>query len=328
MQKNPPLIVKHNGKNKLVVAFSDLDGTVNNQELPEAQRLSSTEPAITAFQTLECMGIAVGVITGRSLGESIMYKQHLNISGLNICEDGSVIIGNGFSYPQNEQIKNSPVKTFYYQNYATMILGGVTLLELRKFTDFIKREFAKLPKNEQQPFINSLSSSVEEIQQTFGHSALTQANDSKWRLASFYYSNNLSSKQQTIIQDNLAQFGLRSFGNPPHILSSNTNKGIALQFINEFANPIYSKRGEYSQEVQGILPIVFGNDKNDIELFNIAEQLGGIGVLVSRPDDTNSYYINTADIPSSTIKADSPYGLGISKSIPQIQQFISQFTLK
>ena len=62
-----PLTIEVDGELALVAAFTDLDGTANDETLPEADRLGSVGPAKDGFRELQsrCGGISSSVLTDR-----------------------------------------------------------------------------------------------------------------------------------------------------------------------------------------------------------------------------------------------------------------------
>ena len=320
-----PFIIKHNGITKIVVAFSDIDGTINNQMLPESKRIRSILPAKEAFYLLEQMGINVGVATGRSIEEAFLYQDLLQTHGLAICEDGSVISTNynklidGFE----NVAKNNKVYQTLYKDKLSLIIGNHNKTTLEHFIKYIKNEFDLLLPADNHELISSISSPCDIIKKVFKHSSLKSAKMSANRLASLYYAeNHLSCQQNKIIMDNIGKNGIRSFGSPAHLVSASTNKGIALKFLNDNAKILYPKT-LYGKTISGIIPIVFGNHKNDIELLNTACDIGGMAILVAHPNPDTKYYIDTSLISPEIIKTRLPYGYGIKEAIPKIEKLLS-----
>ncbi|MGI8419579.1 MAG: HAD hydrolase family protein [Candidatus Levyibacteriota bacterium] len=107
---------------------------------------------------------------------------------------------------------------------------------------------------------------------------------------------------------------MRVFGEAQHmhIIGKDANKRNALRFINDNIKLFLSQ----NMEVDGMLPIVFGNNVNDLALFRQANEMNGIGVLVKNAKD--SYSIPEEEIDSYIIKAQQPFGYGIKEAIPEV----------
>lgn len=304
-----PLIVEQDRKRLIVIAFSDLDGTANDETVPEDKRLSTITPARQALQRLEGHRIFAGINTARSFGEANKYKGELGINGPVICEDGAVV-----ALP-------SGIDPDHARKIGAVEHGGelaVVLSNVKKAT--ILSIFSDAQRNcLSSSIINTLTSSPEEIKSTVGHSSLEEARLSADRLASAYFVADESERQ--ILDAEAKKNGARTFGDLTHVIGADAHKGNALRYLDMHASLVFP------YDVQGILPIAFGNGINDIPFMEACRDTnGGIGILVGRPG--GGYFVDESKIPEFVIKAKSPFGHGMEETLPQVfSQLNSRFQL-
>lgn len=312
-------IVERDQQRKVVIALTDLDGTVNNETLKEAQRISSVGPAREAVQQLENIGISIGVITARSFGEAEMYLKALDAHGFTICEDGAVLILPQ-SGPSVSQAKLSGRMRFVeHGNRQAVVLSEVDTQYIGRYLKYILDMDKSESAGTSQKFVATCFDSPEEIQRLAGHENVDLARLSAERLASAYVVG-ASQKQAEMIQRYAEKWGIRTFmrvfGDPILLFGQDVHKGDALQTLNDNIGFFYPGHGRLT----GIIPIVFGNHTNDIKLFERAHQMGGVGVIVKHPD--GGYAVSESDIPDFVIQSGEPYGFGMKASVPKVFDFL------
>lgn len=281
-------IVEKEGKKFGIIALTDLDGTANDETAPESKRLLTITPAKEAISQLQSLSIPVGIITSRSHGEALIYQESLRTKGPIICEDGAAL-----ALPNR-----------------TIILSNIDLHTIRNFLEKTQQELKN--KGDASKLISTLTSSVQELQQFAGHSTLEMAKASADRIASAYVVA-LNPLQRKLVMDGASNWGIRAFGEVINLIGEDANKGNAIHSFSEHASEFYPN-------VQGIIPIVFGNNNNDLKLFSEVEKMGGIGILVGHPK--GGFFVDESSIPPSVVKSNKPYGIGMKESIPQIIHFL------
>ena len=289
----------------LVSAVVDLDGTSNNELEPERTRLQTVLPAKQAFSYLESIGIPVSIATARAVLEADVYAKEMDTHGGIIGEDGAALLlpeGANIDYFQ-EQFTAISVG-----NRVAIALSSVTIKELGQFI----RNCENLLGEELLP---SCFTNPEVLSPFAGHFDPEFTRLSIARVACAYIAN-LSDRQAELILQQITHWDLDhvwgSRDTPIVVKGKDANKGTALQILNDY--PEVLTLG--NRQIDGILPIVFGNSKNDLVMFEKAHQLGGIAVVVAHPD--GGYFIPEEAIPNYVIKATRPYGEGIREVIPQV----------
>lgn len=68
--------------------ISDIDGTVSDEGLPEAERLNSVGPAREAFRYGKTFDVNCTLMSARTIPECALYRAALEIDGYIIGEDG------------------------------------------------------------------------------------------------------------------------------------------------------------------------------------------------------------------------------------------------
>ena len=163
-----------------------------------------------------------------------------------------------------------------------------------------------------KPLVSTLFNSPEEIQRIVGHPTTETSKLSMDRLASAYIAQ-ASHDQIDYIRTLATSWGIRTFGIPLHLIGKDTDKGHALQLINKRANIFFPRQ---EKGIDGIIPITFGNNTNDLRLAEEAKEMGGISVFVGKPE--GGYSVSETEIPQSVIKIVKPYGYGMIEAIPQV----------
>lgn len=310
METYKPVIIEKHGEKLAVVAFTDLDGTVNNQELPEKDRLTTINPAKEAIEELQKHGIPVGIVTARSFGETVLYKDSLGAKGFTIVEDGAVII-----LPQKirEDIKMLAQKKHMvsHDQQTALILSKVELPMIKDFLNYISEQLSK--KNLPHNLTSTCTSTPETLKEVIQYQTIDDAMRAMDRLASAFV-RDATEAQYNIIVEHTDSWNLRITGNPhhAHILGKDADKGSAIQFINDNINLFLPT----AKNVVGILPIVFGNDYNDLRVFDKAHAMGGIGVLVKNSE--GYYRVQDEDIASYIMKTEEAHGYGMKEALKKI----------
>lgn len=310
MKNYNPIIIEKREKKLVVLAFTDLDGTVNDQGVPERDRLATISPAKEAIAQLQKHDIPVGVVTARSFGETMVYQKALGAEGFTITEDGAVII-----LPKNiqEDIKSLAQEKYIvsHDNQTALILSQVKLSTIKDFLKYIAEQLEKkgLPQN----IVSTCTATPQVLKELIHYQTINDAIRAADRLASAFI-RDVTEEQYKTIMEHAESWNLRITGKPhhTHILGKDADKGGAIQFINDNINLFLPDM----KDVDGILPIVFGNDYNDLRLFEEAHKLGGIGVIVK---DSKGYYrVADEEIPSYVIKTDGAYGYGMEEAVSTI----------
>ena len=129
-----PLVVETEGRRLAVVVFTDLDGTANDETRPENERLNTIAPAKEAITALEQKGIPVGIITGRSFGEAVLYQNALESRGPIICEDGAVVVlPEGHSKQSVLRVIPDVHQIVIHEGRIVVVLSKVTRKILKNF---------------------------------------------------------------------------------------------------------------------------------------------------------------------------------------------------
>lgn len=307
-----PLIVEGRGRRLSIVAFTDLDGTVNDETKPESERLNTIAPARDAVAILESKNIPVGIITGRSFGEAVLYQRELGSHGPIICEDGAVVIlPEGHSQQSVLGAISDVHQIVTHEGRVAIVLSKIIISNLAGFLGFTQKELTRLDPYHRNQIISTLSSTPEEIKNIVGHPTIETARLSMDRLASAYIAQ-ASDSELDYIERNSTAWGIRTFGVPLHLIGIDADKGRAIQFINKHANIFFPKQ----VGVDGIIPITFGNNINDLRLAEEAQKMGGVSVIVGRPG--GGYSVKEDEIPNSVIKTQEAYGKGMLLAIPEI----------
>lgn len=301
-----PLVVELIGGRKVLVhGNSDIDGTMVDEHVSEREKIPTIAPAKTAIHELETVHhIPVGVSTSRSFGEALYFQEAASGHGVTICEDGAVISLGKILQPKHvATLTERGYTVVTKEDRSSVILSQTPIAQ-------IERLIAETQTESGEPMFTSLTTPVEKLSELLGHPTLDQTRMSVDRLASVYIVN-ASTRQKMIMNALAPQMGLRTFGEPVHIMGADAQKGTPLEVMNALPHVFFP-----DLPIVGIMPIFFGNRENDIPSLETAIKLGGIGVLVGHPE--GGHYIDTNLVPPEVIKATKPYGFGIQEAIPAI----------
>lgn len=303
-------IIEDHGKRLAVLAFTDLDGTVNNQEVPESERLATINPAKEAIQQLQNNGIPVGIVTARSFGETLVYKNALGADGFTITEDGAVIILPQYKDQDIGSLSRKD-RLVSHRQQSALILSKVGLSKIKEFINYIDKKLKKIGYTDD--LATTCTSTPEVLKRLVKYETVDDAKRAIDRLASAFIRDTTES-QYKVIKENSAAWNIRVGGRRHHlqIVGEDADKGGALKFINDNINLFFPP----SMELRGIFPIVFGNDHNDLRLFEEAHKLGGTGILVQ--NSAGNYNVSDDDIPDYVIRAEGAGGYGMKKSIEKL----------
>lgn len=305
-----PLIIEREGIRLAVLAFTDIDGTVNSQAVAEKDRLATITPAKNAIEELQKNNIPVGIITARSFGETKLYKDALGVEGFNVAEDGAIII-----LPQYiEEISPALIQknhTISHENEKVIVLSKVETPIIKDFLNDMIKQLKKADLT--QNIISTCTSTPQFLMEHIKYHTLNDAIRAADRVASAFV-RDVTEEQYKIITKNADSWNLRLVGTPhhAHILGKGANKGTAIKFINDNIDLFLPS----DNNINGILPIVFGNDYNDIPLFEQAHAMGGIGVIVKNA--YGQYRVPEKEIAQYVIKTENPYGYGMNEALPRI----------
>lgn len=293
-----PPIVEREGRRLAVMAFSDIDGTINNEGLPDSERLGSIGPAKHGIGLLETRGIPVGLITARSLGEAEVYQNAIGNKGITICEDGAVVLLPPHTLDEEHEHKLSErVRLMEHNGSPVVLLSSVDAPAIERFLSFTEQEAIKRggqPPESSTPHLSSEDTNTGRIGSV--------------------YAGDTTEIQRKVIQEHAQANNIRYFGRPQylHLVGADAHKGTALQFINDNIKLFMPS----DTGIDGILPIVFGNNENDLVLLQKAREMGGIGVLVMNV--RGGYSVPEEKLDRSIMKATKPYGHGITEAIPHV----------
>lgn len=318
------LYAEMDGKQLQVVAFTDLDGTANNEYVRESERIHTVGPAEQGFAMLNAEGIPVGIITARSYPEVEMYLRAdaLNIQkqGPIICEDGATIIlphlPRAERILRKRELENAGKYVYTIGKREAIVMSQITTEVIADLLRNVGKESLELH------IISSCLPEIptEELQQAAGHSTLQQAQMSRERLASAY-AVGLSLRQLEILNREAAKYGIRVFTNPDDgitmLFGADSDKAKAFEFIGQHPNLFF---GEHAKD--GILPIYFGNKGvNDANIMReVIEEFGGTAVLVARqhqPEEENDWIwdMTPEEVPLGVIRTKRAHGEGVQQAI-------------
>ena len=104
------------------------------------------------------------------------------------------------------------------------------------------------------------------------------------------------------------------FGSTP--AGGPVNKGDALRALDRIV--------ALAHGVAGMRPVVIGNGTNDIPLMRIAVELGGLAIVIPRPD--GSYALPIEEVPPAAFRAQHAAGAGIDETLPHAIAFVARGT--
>lgn len=306
---NNPLLKEVNGRRVIPTIISDIDGTINHEELPEGERLGSISHAAEAFAPWTREGYSISLMSSRTLPEIQAYADQLSVNGYAIGEDGGIIALPSTMTEQNiNKLHEAGIQTASFDGRNVVLTSATPVDTIAKIMREVEEESGK-------PIVSTVTSSAEEMQQAAGHHSLEMAQASMVRLASAY-AVDVDEAQHALLQARMAEVGIRTlggtydkviqfFGTTPD--GKPADKSAALEMLDRIIS--------VTQNVDGMLPVVCGNAKNDIPLWTMALKMGGKAVLIPKEDGTP--YIAEEQIPDGVIRATKPAGEGIHEVLSQ-----------
>ena len=305
LQQNNPLIKEVGGRTLMPTIVSDIDGTINDEQLLEADRIGSIQPAVEAFKPWTLNGYTVSLMSSRTLPEIQEYATRLGVVGYQIGEDGGVIaLPSNITDSQLERIQAEGIEVREFQGKKVVLNSATSVDTISEVVHRVQNETGKA-------ITSTVTSTPEGLQQVAGHDTLEMAKYSMARLASAY-AVEVTPEQLELLQQYMAEQGIRVllgthdsvvqfFGTTEEGLPA--DKSAALALLNKIISIV--------DNVDGMLPIVFGNGKNDIPLWNMALQMDGKAVLIPQADGKTS--IPEELIPEGVVRATKPAGKGIAE---------------
>lgn len=310
-----PLIKEIRGQRRIVQVWSDLDGTANDDTIPEGKRMDTIGPAREAFAKLESLGVTVGLISARGAGEVEAYQKALGVTGPIIAEDGQVII-----FPTGITLKSEDLPPEFSKYRLTQHSGNQALLlsaidtdALREFAQLVLEEANKKGLAKPEDIYSSLTKEPEKLIKSTGHQSLDFVRRSVDRLGSGYF-DKISPEFLELLRDLAPQYGIRIVGDTKSasIYGADSNKGTALRVFDQLAPYFFPNH----KNVTGMVPIVFGNERNDLPMFEAVHKMGGLAIMVGND-------VNPDEIPEYVKKIDKPHGYGIQESLPEVEQWLA-----
>lgn len=290
------------GQWTLFFALTDLDGTANDERAPEQERISTIGPAREAFATLALTGIPTGVCTARSFGEARQYREALGITGPLIAENGAVAsLADGSLGALGDSSQLAPIIAKIAAAVGRPILNS---LDTQGLINAWQREQSG------------------EAAVLLGHPDLESLIRSAERRGSCYLIG-LDAKEREVAITVAEMFGLSAFGDLLHLIPAGVDKGMALDSLLESLRR--SSATVATGPVAGA-PIVFGNGKNDLPLFQRALDAGGAAVLVGDASHPSGYHpeLPTDQIPTGTLTLPGlSHGHAIQASLPCLARFLA-----
>lgn len=291
----------------LLIGFSDIDGTINNEHVPESERLGTIGPARDGVALLQSLGVPVGICTARAQGEAQMYARAIGARGPVISENGACTV---------------------YPNGDIVTIGDMR--EIRQCVAVIEERIGRAVVSTLD--LHALEARWAQqqemglhVENDLGHATVEALRLSASREASAYLSG-LNEYERSVAFAVAESFGFKPFGDLLHLISPRADKGVALdalcaRYVGEEVS-LYSKDGSVSNAViDRVTPIVFGNGENDLALFSCAIERGGYGVLVADPVKPSGFHFDVNSKPPhprTLITPGAPFGHGILAAIPKI----------
>jgi len=297
-------MVERDGRRLVVQLISDIDGTCNFEDVPEAERLASSGPAADAFAPFTSE-LQISLMSARTIPEIEGYARKLGISGFEIGEDGGVIaLPKDITDAQVADLSAAGIIIDELDGRRVVLTSATSTEDIAAIMRAAQEEFGT-------PTVSTVTSTPEEIQQAAGHQSRELAVASMQRKASAY-AVGLTPKQHQIILERMEAAGIRMLGGTYDNVTQyfgNTAEGepadkrAALRLLDRIVAIMY--------KVDGMLPVVFGNGKNDIPLLNMALEIGGRAVLI--PDRSGNPFFDENLIPKGVLRATKPAGHGIKE---------------
>jgi hydroxymethylpyrimidine pyrophosphatase-like HAD family hydrolase len=308
-----PCIVQDPARGRLrVVGFTDLDGTANDEDVPESERFLTIGPARECIARCQAAGIDVGVVTGRSFGEAILYADALGARGPVICEDGAVIALPTAGDRNGSSAEPWLVKAIRTVSGRQVIINSVT--EATLLTKIVEKANLILVSRGFEPFLASTDllpvmaetdpsrrndllerspfrkMALEQIGYPDPASVLLAAHRlaTCFVISSDYCSYDITQgldERRRILAAVASESGVDVFSpRLPHLRGKDANKFTAINLIDR------SSASFWGHDVTGILPVAWGNSDNDLVLMEKLGDLAGIGFMVGQPEHSPSFY--------------------------------------
>lgn len=253
-------LVRRGGRRLLPVVCCDVDGTINDEKVPERGRLGTVGPARHALAPLADLGIPVVLVTMRSLAEARRYAAA--VGGCQVCigEDGAAI-----GLPAGDLWVVSPGRVGGPQRVG----DSPTLMAIRTLLDEVRAGgspdlWASCDRPARPPQACDL-----------GLTELLAVN--RGRVASAVV--RCSPEARHIVELRAPRHGLRTSGEVLHVLPSGVDKATGLRALDAHVGSLFGA------VVDGVLPAAFGNAANDLPMLAAAREMGGVGALVEGPRD-------------------------------------------
>ncbi len=287
------------GRTLLIAALTDLDGTANDEHVPEHGRLATLGPARAALATLADSGIVTGICTARSFGEARQYREALGGRGPLIAENGAVL-----GLPDGTR----------------RVFGNAAQLGIavRRIGDRLGRP---VPSSLDWP---SLEAAWERERAGAGPVFLGHPDRESLRLAGDRVAScflvGLSAGEKAVARTVAAELGLDCFGELLHLIPQGADKGRALAALGDH---LRSADLGLPGPVDLVAHIVFGNGENDLPLFARAIDGGGAAVLVGDATSENGFHFDPAlhPVPAGTITLPGvSHGHGMVRSLPRVAE--------
>ncbi|HTH46953.1 MAG TPA: HAD hydrolase family protein [Candidatus Limnocylindria bacterium] len=291
------------GRWTLFCALTDLDGTANDERAPECGRISTIGAARDTFATLAGVGIVTGVCTARSFGEARQYREALGITGPIIAENGAVLA-----------LADGSRRAFGDLPQLALAIQKIAIAIGRPVLSSLDREGLEVAWQRERRGESPV---------VLGHPDLTSLRRSAERFGSCYLVG-LSEPERSLAIAVAEELGLGVFGDLLHLIPRGVNKGKTLAALAE------ALRDSVATAETGpvtVAPIVFGNGKNDLPLFQQALDAGGAAVLVGDALHASGYHseLPTKRIPAGTITVPGvSHGEAIRVSLPRLAEFLAR----
>lgn len=280
----------------LVLALTDLDGTANDERVPEPARLATLGPARAAFARLHESGVATGICTARSLGEAREYRDALGIGGPIIAENGAVLV-----------LPDGTCRRLGDAGPLAAVVAAISTTVGRP-----------VPSSLDWPGLEAAWEAERQGRAPvcLGHESLAALRRAADRVASCFLVG-LSPAEKEVATRLAAAAGLDAFGDLLHLVARPADKGLALGELLDTLRP---------SDSAVVVPIVFGNGVNDLPLFARALRAGGAAVLVGDVASASGFHFDPVrhPVPAGTITVPGvSHGPAILRSLPRIADFFA-----
>lgn len=301
-----PRVKEIDSQKRIAMVWSDLDGTANDEKVPEGQRMGTIEPAREAFSRFELMRLPVGLISARGTGEVEAYQDALDVNGPIIAEDGQVLV-----FPKGIRIDKEELpeefrqfRLFDHEGRQAMLLSHVGIIQLKTFTQDVLKEAEKRGIANREDIYSSLTKPPEELIISTGHESMEFVRASVDRLGSGYF-DKVSQSFLDLLNEMAPPYGIRVIGDTrsASIYGVDSNKGNALRIFDRLAEHFFPD----VEGARGTTAVAFGNGRNDLAMFAAVHANGGIPILIGDGIPAN-------EVPEYVLRAAAPHGYGILQS--------------